>query len=63
MASAAEAELGGLFRNGQEGSVLIVTLEEMGHKQLGPTPLQTDNSTADGIANDNVKTKRPKQWT
>ena len=60
MASAAEAEPGGLFRNGQEGSVLRNTLEEMGHKQHGPTPIQTDNSTAEGIANDTVKPKRSK---
>ena len=60
MASAAEAELGGLFRNGQEGTALRNTLEEMGHKQYGPTPIQTDNSTAEGIANDTVKAKRSK---
>jgi hypothetical protein len=60
MSSAAEAELGALFRNGQEGYAIRNTLEEMGHKQLGPTPIQTDNSTAEGIANDTVKAKRSK---
>ena len=40
MSSAAEAELGGLFRNGQEGSALRTTLEEMGWKQEGPTLIQ-----------------------
>ena len=60
MASAAEAEMGGLFMNGQEGTVLRTTLEEMRWKQHGPTPMQTDNSTASGIANDTVKAKRSK---
>ena len=48
MASAAEAELGGLFINAKEGEVLRTSLEEMLHPQ-GPTPIQTDNSTALGI--------------
>ena len=60
MSSAAEAELGALFRNGQEGYAIRNTLEEMGHKQLGPTPIQTDNTTAAGIANDTVKAKPSK---
>jgi hypothetical protein len=59
MSSAAEAELGGLFHNAQDACPLIATLEEMGHRQ-GPVPLQTDNSTAAGIANDTVKQKRSK---
>ena len=58
--SAAEAEVGGLFLNGQDGSVIRNTLEEMGYPQAGPTPIQTDNSTAEGIANDTVKIKRSK---
>lgn len=60
MASAAEAEVGGLFVNGQDGAFLRTTLEEMGHPQPSPTPIMTDNSTADGIANDTVKIKRSK---
>ena len=60
VASAAEAEVGGLFRNGQEASVIRNTLDEMGWKQHGPTPIQTDNSTAEGIANNTVKIKRSK---
>ena len=50
MASAAEAELGGLFINAKEGEVLRTSLEEMGHPQ-GTTLMQTDNSTASGIIN------------
>ena len=60
MSSAAEAETGGLFVNGQAAVPIITTLEEMGHPQPGPTPIQTDNTTAAGIANDTVKAKRSK---
>jgi len=59
-ASAAESEAGALFINGQNAAVLRNTLTEMGWPQLGPTPMQTDNSTAEGIANDTVKPKRTK---
>ena len=59
MASAAEAEWGGLFINTKEGEVLRASLEEMGHPQ-GPTTMQTDNSTASGIINETVKQRRPK---
>ena len=59
LSSAAEAELGGLFLNGKTAVPIRTTLEELGHPQP-PTPLQTDNSTAAGIANDNMKQKRSK---
>jgi len=59
LSSAAEAELAGLFHNGKEACPLRITLEELGHVQP-PTPIQTDNSTAAGIANDTVKQKRSK---
>jgi len=54
MSSAAEAELGALFLNAKEGTVLRTTLVEMGHPQPA-TPLQTDNSTANGISNGTCK--------
>ena len=54
MASAAKAELRGLFINDKEGEVLITSLEEIGHPQ-GPIPMQTDNYTASGIINETVK--------
>jgi hypothetical protein len=57
MSSAAEAECGALFLNAKEGTVIRTTLEEMGYPQP-PTPLKTDNSTADGIANDTIKQRR-----
>ena len=59
MASAAEAEIGGLFMNAQEAVPERTTLIEMGHPQP-PTAPKTDNSTADGILNGTVKQKRSK---
>jgi hypothetical protein len=59
VASAAEAELAGLFHNGQDALPLIHALKEIGHPQPA-TPIQTDNSTAAGLANDTVKQKRSK---
>jgi hypothetical protein len=55
--SAAEAELGALFYNIQEGTILRLALEELGHPQP-PTPIHCDNITAVGIANDTVKKQR-----
>jgi hypothetical protein len=53
----AEEEFGGLlFHNGKDGCPVQTWLEELGHPQP-PTPLKTDNTTADGIANDTVKQK------
>ena len=56
-ASVAEAELGALFMNCKEGSILCPILKEMGHKHP-PTPVHCDNSTAVSIANDTVKRQR-----
>jgi hypothetical protein len=59
LSSATEAEFGGLFFNGKEAIPIRTMLEEMGHPQ-GPTPIQTDNACAAGIANDTVKQRRSK---
>jgi hypothetical protein len=59
MASAAEAEVGALFVNAQDAVPIRNTLIELGHPQP-PTPIQTDNSTAAGFANDTIKQKRSK---
>ena len=45
MSSAAEVECGRIYINAQEAIPLIITLEELGHKQ-DPVPLKTDNSTS-----------------
>jgi hypothetical protein len=59
MGSAAEAEIASSYMNGQEAVPIRTTLEEMGHPQP-PTPVQVDNSTAQGFANDTIKQKRSK---
>ncbi len=50
LASAAEAELGVMFLNCQEGMIFNLTLEDLGHKQP-KIPVHCDNATAVGIAN------------
>ena len=59
MGSAAEAECGGLYLNAKQAIPERTTLIELGHPQP-PTPLKTDNSTADGIMNSTVKQQRSK---
>jgi hypothetical protein len=54
MSSAAEAELGALFINTHKAVPQCQTLAEMGHKQPW-TPMQTDNSTALGVVNNNIQ--------
>jgi hypothetical protein len=51
MAAASEAEIGALFHNGQEGAHIRQILKELGREQTQPTRMTTDNSTADGFAN------------
>jgi hypothetical protein len=57
MASAAEAEVGGLFVNSQEAVPLRITLAKLGYTQPA-TPIKTDNSTASGIANNTLKQRK-----
>jgi hypothetical protein len=57
LSSASEAKIGALFENTKRATILRITLEEMGYPQP-PTPVQTENSTACGIANDNIKQQR-----
>ena len=59
MSSAAEAEMGGLFINAKKAVPIRRTLEELGHKQP-PTPIQTDNSTACGVINNEIQPKATK---
>ena len=58
-ASAAEAELGALFINAKEAVHIRQILEEMGHPQPR-TPIQTDNTTAEGVINNKIQPKRTK---
>ena len=59
MASAVEPEIGSVFHSAQDAIPLRNALEDLGHPQP-PTPIQTDNSTAAGFLNDNIKQKRTK---
>ena len=59
MYSAAEAELGALFINCREAIPERHALEIMGHKQP-PTPVHTNNTTALGVVNKNIASKRLK---
>ena len=59
MSSATEAELAALYIMAREAVYIRIILEEMGHKQP-PTPLQTDNSMADGVVNGKIQPKRTK---
>jgi hypothetical protein len=54
LSSASEAEIGALYKKTKKAAILRVTLEEMGYPQPA-SPVQTDNSTACSIANDNIK--------
>jgi hypothetical protein len=57
MSSGAEAEIGSVFLNSKEATILRTTLEEIGHPQP-PTPLQSDNNTTMGYINDTIKQRR-----
>ena len=59
MPLAAEAELGALFINAKEAVYLRQILTEMGHPQP-KTPIQTDNTTAEGVINNKIQPKRTK---
>ena len=62
MSSATEAELAALYIMAREAVYIRIILEEMGHKQP-PTPLQTDNSMADGVVNGKIAQNVQKPWT
>ena len=59
MGSAAEAEIGATYISNQEAVLIRTLLQELGHLQP-VTPIQADNSTADGFSNDTIKQKRSK---
>ena len=59
MSSAAEAELGALYINACEAVPQCQLLEEMGHHQP-KTPMQTNNSTALGVVNNNIQPRQTK---
>ena len=56
MGSAAEAEISPAYINGQEAVPIRTLLRKLGHPQPA-TPIQVDNSTANGFANDTTNKK------
>jgi hypothetical protein len=56
MSSTAEAKIGALYINCKEAIPARHALEFLGHKQP-PTPMQTDNTTALGVVNNNIMKK------
>ena len=61
VASAAEAEVAGLFYNAQTVLHIRRILQALNHPQP-PTPMKTDNSTANGFVHKNIQQKRSKSW-
>ena len=59
MSSASEAEIGVLYINAREAVPARHAQIEMGHPQP-KTPMQTDNSTALGVINNNIQPRRTK---
>ena len=59
MTSGAEAELEALYITAQKLVPMRQTLIEMGWPQP-PTPIQTDNTTAEGVVNKTIVTKKLK---
>jgi hypothetical protein len=59
MSSAAEAKLGALYLNAKEAVYLQQILSKMGHPQP-KTPIQMDNTTAEGVINNKIQPKRTK---
>ncbi len=56
MSSTAEAESGALYLNAKEATYLRQILQEMGHPQPR-TPIQTENTTAEGVINNKIQPK------
>ena len=59
VSSSAEAKIGATFLNAKDTLWIHTTLEELGHPQP-PTPMQVDNTTEVGFANNTIKQKRSK---
>jgi hypothetical protein len=62
MSSAAEAKLGALYLNAKEAVYLCQILSKMGHPQP-KTPIQTDNTTVEGVIKIKYSQNAPKHWT
>ena len=60
MSPASEAELAALYYGCKQAASICVTLEEMGHPQPAPTPITTDNITAQGFTMGTITSKASK---
>ena len=60
MSSAAEAETGSLYYGCKRTIPYRVTIQEMGHPQLEPFPVTTDNNIAHGLTMGTMTTKSSK---
>ena len=61
VSSAAEAEVSAIFHNAQTGIIVRRLLQHLGHPQP-PTPLKTDNTTAERFVSKKIHQKRSKTW-
>ena len=61
VSSAAEAETAGLFYNAQNALQLRRILTALNHPQF-PTPIKTDNATANGFVHNNIHLRKSKTW-
>ena len=61
MSSAAESELGALFITAKLMIPLQQTLAEIGWPQP-PSPVQTDNSTTEGVVNNTIVPRKLNLW-
>jgi hypothetical protein len=59
MSSAAKAELGALYLNAKEAVYLQQILDKMSHPQPR-TPIQSDNTTAEGVINNKIQPRHTK---
>ena len=60
MSSASEAKLAALYYRCKQAIPICIALEEMGHKQPTPTPVTTDNITAQGLTRGTMAPKASK---
>jgi hypothetical protein len=60
MSSASKVELSALCNGCKIAAPLCTTLEELGHNQANPTPITTDNITAQGLTMGTMKAKASK---
>ncbi len=57
MSSVSEAELSALYYGCKMAAPLHITLKELGHNQANPTPITTDNITAQGLTMETMTAK------